>query len=131
MTSIHLLTPQIEHMVRFHLESTGEITTHLSQEGIETEKGLSSLMDNPKTAEIFGENLAYEIEAIFCDQIGPNLRNNIAHGLLNDQQCVTIDSIYAWWLGLKLVFNPFWNSLRVDSVNEKECQIDGSESDQA
>ena len=131
MTSIHLLPPQIEHMVRVHLESAGEITTHLSQEGIETEKGLSSLMDNPKTAEIFGENLAYEIEAIFCDQIGPNLRNNIAHGLLNDQQCVTIYSIYAWWLGLKLVFNPFWNSLRVDSVNEKEYQNDGSEPDQA
>lgn len=131
MTSIHLITPQIEHMVRFHLQSAGEITTHLSQEGIETEKGLSSLMENPKVAEIFGEDLAYEIEALFCDQIGPNLRNNVAHGLLADQQCVTIDSVYAWWLGLKLVFNPYWNSLRVDSVNEMECQNDGSESDQA
>ena len=131
MTSIHLLTPQIEHMVRFHLESAGEVTAHLSQEGIETEKGLSSLMENSKVAEIFGEDLAYEIEALFCDQIGPNLRNNVAHGLLNDQQCVTIDSIYAWWLGLKLVFNPFWNSLRVGSVNETECQNDGNGSDQA
>ena len=107
-TSIHLLSPQIEHAVRSHLKSVGVSTIHFDENGIETENGLSSLMDNPEVVDIFGEDLAYEIKALYCDQIGPNLRNNIAHGLLDDQQCTTIDTIYAWWLGLKLTINPYW-----------------------
>ena len=87
-------------------------------EGIETENGLSALIDLPQTTAIFGEDLTYEIKALFCDQLGPNLRNNIAHGLLEDQQADSIDSVYAWWLGLKLVFNTYWNSLDVNSVSE-------------
>ena len=121
-TSLHLITPQIEHMVRFHLKAAGVITTNLDQDGIETENGLSALMDLPKTVEIFGEDLTYEIKALFCDQLGPNLRNNIAHGLLDDQECHSVDSVYAWWLGLKLVFNTFWNSLSMGEVSEQEEQ---------
>ena len=115
-SSIHLLAPQLEHIVRFHLKDSGVTTTYLGQDGIETENGLSTLIDLPKTEEIFGEDLTYEIKALFCDQLGPNLRNNIAHGLLDDQQAYSFDAIYAWWLGLKLVFNTFWNSLRMDTV---------------
>ena len=107
-TSIHLLSPQIEHTVRTHLKSVGVSTTHFDENGIETENGLSSLMENPEVTDIFGEDLGYEITALYCDQIGPNLRNNIAHGLLDDQQCTTIETIYAWWLGLKLTINPYW-----------------------
>ena len=117
-TSLHLLSPQIEHMVRYHLKSSGVSTTHLDQEGIETENGLSTLIELPETLEIFGEDLTFEIKALFCDQLGPNLRNNIAHGLLDDQQSVTVDAVYAWWLGLKLVFNTFWNTLSANTVAE-------------
>ena len=119
-TSLHLLTPQIENMVRFHLKAAGVSTTHLDQEGIETENGLSALIDLPQTTAIFGEDLSYEIKALFCDQLGPNLRNNVAHGLLDDQQTHSVDAIYAWWLGLKLVFNTFWNSLNIDTENQPQ-----------
>ena len=84
-TSIHLLVPQFEHMVRIRLKIAGVSTSHLDQNGIETENGLSTLIDLPQTTTIFGEDLTYEIKALFCDQLGPNLRNNIAHGLLDDQ----------------------------------------------
>ena len=126
-TSIHLLAPQIEHMVRIPLKIAGVSTSHLDQDGIETENGLSALIDLPETTAIFGENLTYEIKALFCDQMGPNLRNNIAHGLLNDQEVHSVDVIYAWWLGLKLVFNYFWNSLDRETVEEQ--QKEASEED--
>ncbi len=110
VTSIHLLSPQIEHTMRIHLKSFGVSTTHFDENGIETETGLSSLMDHPEIVDIFGEDLSYEIKALYCDQIGPNLRNNISHGLLDDQQCHSIDAVYAWWLALKMVTNTYWNS---------------------
>ncbi len=121
-TSIHLLAPQIEHMVRFHLKSAGVSTAHLDQDGIETENGLNALIDLPEALGIFGEDLTYEIRALFCDQVGPNLRNNIAHGLLNDQEAQSVDAVYAWWLGLKLVFNTFWNSLHRETGREQQGQ---------
>ena len=124
VTSIHLLTPQIENTVRFHLNSAGVNTINADQNGIRTEKGLSALMEFPETQNVLGENLSYEIKAMFCDQIGPNLRNNIAHGLLSDEQCNTIDSIYAWWLGLKLVLKSLWESLSHNSEEQEEKQDD-------
>jgi hypothetical protein len=111
-TAIHLLVPQIENMVRFHLKNAGVKTTTLDQYGIETENGLSALIDLPEVAQIFGEDLAFEIKVLFCDSFGPNLRNELAHGLLGDLESQSIYCAYAWWLGLKLSFQTFWNKRR-------------------
>ena len=127
VTAIHLLGPQIEHMVRFHLKEARVVTTHLDQNGIEMEYGLSTLIDLKETTAIFGEDLTYELKALYCDQIGPNLRNNIAHGLLDDRQCYSLDSIYAWWLGLKIVFNVFWNSLATGADSDESEQASEDE----
>ena len=126
--AIHLLAPQIEHMVRIQLKLAGVSTTHLDQNGIETENGLSTLIDFPETEEIFGEDDTFEIRSLFCELKGPNLRNNVAHGLLNDQEANSIDTVYAWWFGLKLVFKFFWNSLAADSDGESQEETEDDES---
>jgi hypothetical protein len=110
--SMHLLAPQIEHMVRFHLKNAGVKTTNLDIDGIENENGLSTLMGLPEAEKVFGKDLSFEIKAMFCDALGPNLRNEVAHGLLDDDSFQSIHSIYAWWMGLRLVFNTFWNAAR-------------------
>jgi hypothetical protein len=110
--AMHLLAPQIEHMVRFHLKNAGVKTTNLDIDGIENENGLSTLMGLPETETVFGKDLSFEIKAMFCDALGPNLRNELAHGLLDDDSFQSIHAIYAWWMGLRLVFNTFWNAAR-------------------
>lgn len=120
VTALHILVPQIEHMVRYRLKQAGEQTTNLDGNGIENEKGLSSLMDLPQAEEIFGEDLSFEIKALFCGPFGPNLRNELAHGLLDDRKCYSSGAIYAWWLGLKLVFNTFWNALHSDAAESEQ-----------
>ena len=110
--AMHLLAPQIEHMVRFHLKNAGVKTTNLDIDGIENENGLSTLMGLPETETVFGKDLSFEIKALFCDALGPNLRNELAHGLLDDDSFQSIHAIYAWWMGLRLVFNTFWNAAR-------------------
>jgi Domain of unknown function (DUF4209) len=110
--ALHLLVPQIEHMVRWHLKAANVKTTNLDKSGIENENGLSTLVDLPEVAQIFGEDLAFEIKALFCDAFGPNLRNELAHGLLDEEACQSIFSVYAWWLGFRLVFKAFWNARR-------------------
>jgi hypothetical protein len=116
VTALHLLIPQIEHMVRWHLKAAGVKTTNLDQNGIENENGLSALMDLPETTRIFGEDRAFELKALFSDPLGPNLRNELAHGLLGEEECKSVYALYAWWLGLRLVFNTFWNEMRKADV---------------
>lgn len=115
VSAIHLLIPQIEHMVRLHLKQAGAKTANLDKDGIENENGLSTLMDLPEAKQVFGEDLAFELKALFCDAFGPNLRNVLAHGLLEEDDCYSPFAIYAWWLGLRLIFNTWWNAAQKDT----------------
>lgn len=110
VASLHILIPQIEHLVRFHLKQNGVKTTNLDIKGVENENGLSTLMEQAETMDIFGTDLAFELKALFCDQFGPNLRNELAHGLISYEESVSIYSIYAWWLLLRIILNTFWNT---------------------
>jgi hypothetical protein len=115
VSALHLLIPQIEHMVRVHLKQAGAKTTNLDKDGIENENGLSTLMDLPEANQVFGEAIAFEIRALFCDPFGPNLRNELAHGLLDEHACHSPSAIYAWWFALKLVVNTWWNAAKKDT----------------
>lgn len=110
VTALHLLVPQIENMVRYHLNQYGAETTTLDSNGIATEVGLSNLIDMPQAEEIFGADFCCETRMLFCDSSGANLRNNLAHGLLDDGECQSVAAVYAWWLGLRMVFHMFWKA---------------------
>ena len=105
VVALHLLIPQVEHMVRVQLKYAGAITTNLDKDGIQNENGLSTLMNLPEAERIFGPNLTFELKSLFCDAFGPNLRNELAHGLLEIDDLHSAGAIYAWWLILRLTFN--------------------------
>ncbi|SBP89277.1 DUF4209 domain-containing protein [Thiomonas delicata] len=125
VSALHLLIPQIEHMVRFHLKQAGAKTTNLDKDGVENENGLSTLMDLPEAETVFGKDLAFELKTLFCDAFGPNLRNELAHGLLDEDACHSPFAIYAWWFGLRLVFNAWWNAARKDDTTVEEEETNG------
>ena len=132
-TAVHLMAPQIENIVRIRLQQKGIRTGHTDGNGITTESGLSSLIEHPEFEQAFGEDLAFEIKALFCSPYGANLRNNIAHGLLNDRECYTPDAVYAWWLGLKLAFKTFWSArgrTNKDIQQRPEATTSSGEKDQ-
>jgi hypothetical protein len=110
VTASHLLIPQIEHMVRTHLKQSGAQTTNLDKNGIENENGMSTLIDHPNAEGVFGKNVIFELRALFCDSNGPNLRNELAHGLLSEDGCNSVFAVYAWWFALRLVFLAWWNT---------------------
>lgn len=118
VTALHLLIPQIEHMVRVHLKQAGAKTTNLDKDGVQNENGMSALMDLPEADQVFGKDLAYELKSLFCCSFGPNLRNELAHGLLDEGACHSPFAIYAWWLALRLTFNTWWNAAHKDEVAE-------------
>jgi hypothetical protein len=119
VAALHLLTPQIEHMVRWHLKAAGAKTSNLDKDGIENENGLSALLELDEVAKIFGEDLTFELKALFSDPVGPNLRNEVAHGLMDYNACQSTYSIYAWWFGFRLMFISFWNARRNQNGGEE------------
>jgi tetratricopeptide (TPR) repeat protein len=106
--AIHLLCPQVEHMIRMKFKGEDIITSNVDLKGIENENGLSTLLDNERAEEILGEDLLFDMKAIFTDSVGDNLRNNCAHGLLNDHSASSYGSVYAWWMILRLVVRSLY-----------------------
>ena len=79
------------------MKQAGVNTVWLNSDGRQNEVGLSTLMDLPEADQLFGEDLSYEIKTLFCGPLGPNFRNNVAHGLLHDYQYWTAEAVYVWW----------------------------------
>jgi hypothetical protein len=48
---------------------------------------------------------------LFCGPLGPNIRNDTAHGLLSDTAAIGSAALYSWWFALKLVLMFFWNNI--------------------
>lgn len=129
-TAVHLLVPAIEALVRLHLANAGERTSAISADGNEHEIGLSALMENERVVDIFGEDVAFELRALLCGPIGPNLRNEVAHGLTGNAVFSSGVSVYLWWLTLKLVFMPYWNALHdPEAAEAREPGVPQAESD--
>jgi hypothetical protein len=109
--SLSILVPQLENIIRQVLKAGNIRTSTTDGSGIETENGLGSLLESSELRSIFGAGHVLEMKMLFTDPIGPNLRNEVAHGLLSDESMEGLDPIYAWWFMLRLVFTPYWNSL--------------------
>lgn len=104
-SAIHLLAPQVENMIRQLLKRKGLVTTHTDQKGIENEMGLSSLVSMNGAREILGDDLWFELQAVFTDSLSTNFRNEVGHGLLDDETSNSLYSVYAWWMVLRLVIH--------------------------
>ena len=114
-SALYILAPQMENLVRQVLKSVRVSTSTFDADNIETENSLNALLERPEVAEIFGPDVVFELRALYCEQVGPNLRNQVAHGLLDDDESVSLHSVYAWWQALRLIYMPYWNQYQVEA----------------
>jgi hypothetical protein len=105
---IYLLAPQVEHLVRTILKNKGVSTSSIDRCSIENENGLTTLLNHDRAEEVLGEDLLFELKAVFTESVGPNLRNEVAHGLLCDQSSRAEASVYSWWMILRLVVRSLY-----------------------
>lgn len=110
----HMAPPQIEALVRYVIELSGGDTSMFNAEGLQPEKSLNVLLKMGEAQTAFGKDGVFELEDIFVDQLGSNLRNEVAHGLISDTQMFGSDVLYAWWLLLKLcVMSSQWQTEQI------------------
>ncbi len=101
--SIHLISPQVEFMVRNLLKAGNVRTSTIDEAGIENEVGLSSLLEKPEAKSLLGNDLHFNLVSLYTDPLGANIRNCVAHGLLNDYSSQSDAVVYAWWLYFKII----------------------------
>ncbi len=105
-TSTHILIPQIENSVRYLLWQRGVITSGLDDNGIQNEHNLNTTLYRPEINSIFDENTLFDLKGLLVEHSGSNLRNRMAHGLINDSGFLSPLMSYLWWLTLRLCLVP-------------------------
>lgn len=106
LVSTHLLVPQIEHSIRFLLERQGCIVSSLDDRGIQDEHNINVLIHRPELIEILGEDIVFDLKGLLVHRFGNNLRNHMAHGLMNYSEFFSDFNSYLWWLTLRLCCLP-------------------------
>jgi hypothetical protein len=119
-TALHILIPQVEHAIRGLLGHSGLITSGLDAKGIQNEIDLGGLLRTPEAKKIFDEDLLCDLRGLLVEQSGSNLRNLVAHGLVEPHECEGPQSIYFWWLVLHLVVVGLFNPEEHEQIAEEE-----------
>lgn len=130
VSGLHLLSPQLEHVVRMSLKDNGVKTSTIDTEGIETENGLSTLLDKSEAKDIFDEDLLFEMQMLMSSPYGPNLRNVVAHGLIGYDEASSQSSVYLWWRMLRLMMDTIFFEVDEEIVlNDEENSINIDQGD--
>ena len=109
ITSTHILIPQIENSVRYLLSNRGAITSGIDNKnnGIQKEDNLNTTLfpsKYPQITSIFDEDTLFDLQGLLIEKSGSNLRNDMAHGLINDNDFFSPIFSYLWWVALRLCF---------------------------
>jgi lysyl-tRNA synthetase class 1 len=84
----HVLIPQIERALRKIADGLGVPVTkaHPKVSGTSVAIGMGEILYNDKVAKALGPDATLHFQALYADPRGMNLRNEIAHGLIDADQ---------------------------------------------
>ena len=105
VVALHLLVPQIENIVRVKLEADGVQTTSFPKPDVERYKSIEALLAEPEATNTFGEDQLQELLALLTNPNGDGVRNQVAHGLIDDDEILRNEAIYVyvWWFALRMM----------------------------
>jgi hypothetical protein len=102
------LVPTLESGLRQLVAAAGRADTSISLGGIEQTVGLGLIISNHRDVleKVFGIPIVFSIENLFVHPLGPNIRNELCHGITSDMQFFSANYIYACKLIFSLVMLP-------------------------
>ncbi len=106
LVATHLLIPQVENSLRYVLRQHGVITSGLNSEGVQEEFDLNRILYMPELRPILGEDLIFELRGLLVERFGSNLRNEMAHGLIDQGAFYSAEAVYLWWTVLRVCCLP-------------------------
>lgn len=84
--ALHLLTPQIENLFREIARMCGGLVTTFEDDTTEQAKVLSSIFDMPELLECYDNDILFLFKGLLNEKTGANLRNRVAHGIIDSDE---------------------------------------------
>lgn len=106
-----ILAPLMESALRHCVEQHGVVVSSINDEGIQKEWSIERVLDEPKTAEIFGPDVVFCLRALLTTPEAGNFRNRVGHGLLSDSEASGTLAMSVWWWALRLCIMPIASHL--------------------
>lgn len=123
-SAVHFLIPQLEESVRYILYQLRVITSGLDDDGIQDEYNLNRMLSASEFSKplerVIGEDFVFDLRGLLVVRFGTNLRNDLAHGLLNYNAFYSVSACYLWWLSLRFYSWPTFANLANKEASKGE-----------
>lgn len=84
--ALHLLVPQIENLFREIARMCGGLVTTFEDDTTEQAKVLSSIFDMPELLACYDNDILFLFKGLLNEKTGANLRNRVAHGIIDSDE---------------------------------------------
>jgi hypothetical protein len=121
--AVHILAPQLENALRDLLRRRGVIV-YTTKNNFQRLLSIEDILDHEEFKKTFPDDYVFTLDSILADRLGANVRNDVAHGLMDDGRSNSHEAAYLWWFALRLLLAVGPNPL--DNAAPKE-QADGSD----
>ena len=101
--AMHILAPQTENLFRNIAREVGGLTVTLENDGSSMEKVLSSIFNLPEILDCYDNDILFLFKGLLNEQAGANIRNKIAHGIINEARCASGACLYFGAAVIKLL----------------------------
>ncbi len=131
VTAVHLLCPQVENSVRVILSRRGVVVSGLGEQGVQDMHALKTNLSRPELAEMLGDDMVFDLQGLLVERFGSNLRNRLAHGLMDLDEFYSTHALYLSWVVLRLCLVPVCAQLYAapDPSEVEETGDDGEHQD--
>lgn len=103
----HLLVPQIENSLRYVVKQRGGLSSTLNSQGIQPERMLNDLLDDPLIEATLGGRIVFCLKALLTEKTGSNFRHSLCHGILDHDSFYTHTAVFIWWLVFRICYTPW------------------------
>ena len=101
--ALHILVPQFENIYRYVARMCGAITYTIEDDDSSKAKTLGSVFTLPELVDSYDEDVLFCLRGLLDERAGSNLRNRVAHGLLNQSATNRGIGIYCIALFVKIL----------------------------
>lgn len=113
-TSLHILAPQTENLIRHIAELCGDSPIYYdTKEKNQQASVLGTIFDGPMLNKYYDKNILFTLNGLLQQKAGSNIRNTIAHGLMEEKESNSGDNLYFVCVLLHLIamYSPEYYSL--------------------
>lgn len=101
--AMHIMAPQMENFFRNIAKEVGGLTVTLENDGSSMEKVLSSIFNLPEMLDCYDNDILFTFKGLLNERAGANIRNEIAHGIIDEKACSSGACLYFGVAVIKLL----------------------------